>query len=191
MLDPFLRNLTDFESDTNLAFRTKNLFESLDVEQKGTLSFQEFSEGLKGLNLGASIHISEEDWEHLTSGRKLCNADNKLELEGFQKLLNSELRDFLQRQLAQSMSKTAEGTSMAAILSTLKLLLFQDRGDTASPVVSRSQSCGNSSRHSDQAERRQLPSVLSAESSAESSKAAKDTLLSPQVDCSEALHPKS
>jgi len=127
-LDPFLQTLEDFESNKNLSYRIKKVFDALDVHNEKMLSFMDFSEGLKAISIGDQIHVSEEDWNHLTQKGKICNPEGKLELEGFETMIRMELNDYLQRILSSNMIKMQGGSTMTSILSSLKLLLL-DRND--------------------------------------------------------------
>ena len=65
-LDPLLATLSNFSSPSHLSSQISLLFQLMDVDDSGTLSFQEMQEGMEALPLHPRVILSIEDWESLT-----------------------------------------------------------------------------------------------------------------------------
>lgn len=66
-----------FRSSEDLHKTITNLFEKFDVNESGGLSFEQFRHGLSAMDLPTKISFTSDDWEVLTLGGKLLNADGR------------------------------------------------------------------------------------------------------------------
>ena len=57
-LDPLMQVLSHYDSDENLSRRIATLFQVIDVDDSGTLSYAEMFEGLKKMQFSPSIYLS-------------------------------------------------------------------------------------------------------------------------------------
>lgn len=62
----------------DLTARIEALFQSLDVDESGKLSFREMWRGLQKLNFRPRIELTLDDFEALTDGGELCNDKGEL-----------------------------------------------------------------------------------------------------------------
>lgn len=151
-LDPLLEMLAaTYDTTYDLSKRIEQIYTVLDTDNTGPLSFQKVQEGLRKLNVEPRVHMSAEDWVHLTEGFNLH--DGKINLEQFEAMIRVQLSYYVQRQTADAVAMSNGGVELVAMLSALKIILtesdetkritselaYHSRG-TVSPLMSRSTS---------------------------------------------------
>ena len=65
-LDPLLQTLANFSGPHHLTSQISLLFQLMDVDDSGTLTFTEMQRGLESLPLTPPVILSVEDWDSLT-----------------------------------------------------------------------------------------------------------------------------
>ena len=75
----------------------------LDVDESGSLSFDEFALGCSKLRVKPQIRLSPHDWETMTAGIFSEPAQQELELPQFDEMMRHQLKLYVQRQLANAM----------------------------------------------------------------------------------------
>ena len=77
-IDPLLAALAHFDTSEDLAHRIELLFNCLDTDDSGTITFAELAAGLKKLRVNPQVRVSEDDWDVMTCSGTLLNADEEL-----------------------------------------------------------------------------------------------------------------
>ena len=110
-LDPLLASLANFSSPTHLDSQIRLLFQLMDVDDSGSLSFHEMQEGMESLPLSPNVILSIEDWDSLTIGGEALDENQCMTAEAFQTAIRWQLMLYGQRLLAQRMSQAMESDS--------------------------------------------------------------------------------
>jgi voltage-gated sodium channel len=98
-LDPLMEVLVNYRSLDDLFESVNTIFYRIDIDSSGSVSYDEFHEGLPKVvkNIG---NISLEDWYELTdefTQAGMDAADMELDLPSFQRLIFGQLKNFLLR----------------------------------------------------------------------------------------------
>jgi|NorSeaMetagenome_1021524.scaffolds.fasta_scaffold74611_2 Ca2+-binding EF-hand superfamily protein len=80
----------------------RQIFQRLNLDQSGQMSFHDMRDGLKRMPFLKPIRLTEQDFEQITLGRTLCNDEGQLELAQFEALLRREMLLYCHRQLSVS-----------------------------------------------------------------------------------------
>jgi len=125
-LDPLLATLSNFSSPSHLTSQISLLFQLMDVDDSGTLSFQEMQEGMEALPLHPRVILSIEDWESLTLNGSVLDEHQCMDAASFNTAIRWQLMLYGQRLLSQRMAqavktKSDDPTSLFA----MKLCLMQ------------------------------------------------------------------
>ena len=83
---------------------TDELFNVLDVDHSGAISFAEALAGLKRLR----VSINEDEWMQLTAG--ISDGAGTINRKGFATMMQRQLKAFAQRQVVNSMRAEANGS---------------------------------------------------------------------------------
>ena len=110
-LDPLLASLANFSSPTHLDSQIRLLFQLMDVDDSGSLSFHEMQEGMESLPLSPNVILSIEDWDSLTIGGEALDENQCMTAEAFQTAIRWQLMLYGQRLLAQRMSQAIQSDS--------------------------------------------------------------------------------
>ena len=102
-IDPLLAALAHFDTSEDLTERIRLLFRVLDVDESGSLSFDEFALGCSKLRVKPQIRLSPHDWETMTAGIFSEPAQQELDLPQFDEMMRHQLKLYVQRQLANAM----------------------------------------------------------------------------------------
>jgi len=131
-LDPLLHILSTFTTSTDLSARITKIFELIDIEEVGSVSYEDFMYGLRQLSFNPPIHLSYDDFlsmvrdhdANLASGRGgVLNSAGRMEESGFEGLMREQLRHYVQRHTSQAMQgAAASGSAIGHVLFSLKLL---------------------------------------------------------------------
>jgi len=103
-LDPVLHHLAAFQSSEDLSVRIESLFSLLDQDGGGTIAFDEFAAGLRRLKTTPVIKISQDDFQDITLGLKLCGPQGDLTREQFQVVMRHQVRLYVQRLATKAMA---------------------------------------------------------------------------------------
>ena len=82
--DPLLATLANFTGTQHLRSQFDILFTLWDVDDNGSLDFEEVRSGIRKLGYTPSIEISSEDWDQFTLNGALCNESGGINLISFE-----------------------------------------------------------------------------------------------------------
>ncbi|EKX43249.1 hypothetical protein GUITHDRAFT_110665 [Guillardia theta CCMP2712] len=102
-LDPLLPSLMTFTTSEDLTNRISNLYQRLDLDENGSLSFKEFQQGLARLKLKKNIRLSLEDFEALTFDRSLLDDDGELTPKAFEAMIRFQLDEYARRKVGEAL----------------------------------------------------------------------------------------
>eukprot|EP00960_Hanusia_phi_P054203 762572-Hanusia_phi.AAC.2 len=122
-LDPLLASLVHYNTNDDLSERISKLFDYLDKDDSGLLSFKEISNGLRHLDKEHAIHFSYEDFEEITEHFEFCNEDEEISSDNFELIVRAQLKRYVQRRMAATMVEADMDSSKASpVLFVLKQL---------------------------------------------------------------------
>mmetsp|Transcript_2326 Transcript_2326/g.3731 ORF Transcript_2326/g.3731 Transcript_2326/m.3731 type:complete len:904 (+) Transcript_2326:305-3016(+) len=125
-LDPLLEELgKQFNTNRELTSKINRLFEVLDTDMTGSLSFDELNEGLRKLNLKENIMLSKEDFHNVTEGFSLCTRDSEVLPEEFEALMRKQFRIYVQRKISDAINLNNCSSEVESILTALKVVLIE------------------------------------------------------------------
>jgi len=127
ILDPLLAGLAHFDTAEDLTQRIRLLFQVLDSDDSGSLSFRELTDGLKKLRVKPRIELSESHWDEMTLDGSLLNEKKELGLGDFIRMMKHEFKLYVQRQISNAMdvSNPDKEKKTSAILFVMKLFLVR------------------------------------------------------------------
>ena len=120
-IDPILEVLMSCPSRPILYERLSYLFDVMDADGSGAVSFQEMKTGLKkwstkGAKRGQKMMIlSQEEFEHITQGSRF-STDGEMSLEQFQHALELQIRLYVERKMARQMAALAREDPCAHLM---------------------------------------------------------------------------
>ena len=104
-LDPLIGGLLIFANDDDLGRKITEIYERMDVDESGSLSLDELNQGLMHLNLGHKVQLTHDEFWQCAQDGRLLNEEGELEPEGFRRMIVSQLRLFISRQIIQVMGR--------------------------------------------------------------------------------------
>jgi Ca2+-binding EF-hand superfamily protein len=110
-LDPLLATLANFKSSDHLKYQLDILFSLFDVDDNGSLSYDEMRTGIHKFGFKPDIHLSLQDWDDLTLNNTLCNTEGELTRLSFAHAMKLELQEYAQRLLANKMMQSVRSNS--------------------------------------------------------------------------------
>ena len=141
-LDPLLECLMSYESEEDLAFKLRSIFEGMDIDEGGLITYQELYEGLYKMGFQPPIRLSVEEYENLTHGK--CVGQDNLDIEGFSLVMREQLHRLCQRRLGNFIENVhAESGQDAMKMFASKLLMHSlvnqtpgaEAGDQGGPTA--------------------------------------------------------
>mmetsp|Transcript_29609 Transcript_29609/g.69192 ORF Transcript_29609/g.69192 Transcript_29609/m.69192 type:complete len:960 (-) Transcript_29609:170-3049(-) len=93
--------LEHYLSTDELILGISRVFLWADTFNRGAISFNDLKEGLLKLDTTTPILLSQSDWKVLTHDITLLNADNRMSLGSFHRLMNHQLRTHVQWHVAK------------------------------------------------------------------------------------------
>ena len=125
-IDPLLATLMTCRSSEELTRRASDLFDRMDVDRSGALSWQEMSEGLRKMNVKPKINFTEDEFNTITLQQTLCNDEGELDKHAFDRLLRIQLFAYAERNLANSIpSIVKDDLHMGIMTFAIKIILGQ------------------------------------------------------------------
>ena len=126
VLDPLLGALSHFGSHRELTEHIQTLFRILDIDDSKSISYNELKAGLRALKLRPRIILSKDDFDILTQGQKLLNAQGELGPREFEALFRFQINLYVQRFLASNCTRACQENHITGtILCSLKFFLQQ------------------------------------------------------------------
>ncbi|EKX45459.1 hypothetical protein GUITHDRAFT_108723 [Guillardia theta CCMP2712] len=122
-LDPLVLSLMDFGTLEELSSKISQLYQTIDLDDSGSVDLAELNVGLKKLSLDPPVSLTEEEFFYLTDSRKLLNSDGELGLAGFEQIILKQMSNYVHRKVSVALkSETHEFNQNVMLL--LKSLLF-------------------------------------------------------------------
>jgi len=121
-LDPVLDTIAHYGTAEDLTARIEALFQSLDVDESGKLSFREMWRGLQKLNFRPRIELTLDDFEALTDGGELCNDKGELGSTQFEEMIRRQLQRYSQRNLAYALDENEQDQCQGSMKSMMLVL---------------------------------------------------------------------
>ena len=87
-MDPLLSGLAHFDTTEDLTKRIRLLFQVLDSDESGSLSFQELADGLRKFRVKPQIKLLPSDWDAMTLNGTMLNEGKELGLFEFADIHN-------------------------------------------------------------------------------------------------------
>jgi len=126
-LDPLLCFFADhFDTNCDLSTRILHLYQVLDVDQNGTLDFQEIMIGLRKIECSPRINLSLEDLEKYTADAGLDPKHGVLSLKDFEAVMRNQLKEYAQRSITDAMLSSDDNTTSASLASFKMLLIMTE-----------------------------------------------------------------
>ena len=100
-IDPVLHSLISAATQKQLDDKLNVLFDIVDVDESGLISFEEMKMGFLRIAGGIMGILSMEEYEAITRGGEYLDENGELDRENFKLLMNEQLRAYVQRKLAQ------------------------------------------------------------------------------------------
>jgi hypothetical protein len=104
-LDPLLAGLVTFATEQGLLSKIADIYETMDVDEAGSMSREKINAGLKLFSLGGQVQLSSDDWEILSEHGEFLNADGEMGPAGFEAMILNQLRVYTNRKLAMVMNQ--------------------------------------------------------------------------------------
>ena len=125
-LDPLMATLANFQSFSHLNSQIDLLFWLWDVDDNGTINYEEMLEGMAKLNYQETIHLSSDDWEMFTLDGQLLDADGGIDIASFRMAMRYQIADYAQRLLANKMQQAVNGENEhAPVLFAMKMAVME------------------------------------------------------------------
>ena len=125
-LDPLMATLANFQSFSHLNSQIDLLFWLWDVDDNGTINYEEMLEGMAKLNYQETIHLSSDDWEMFTLDGQLLDADGGIDIRSFRMAMRYQIADYAQRLLANKMQQAVNGENEhAPVLFAMKMAVME------------------------------------------------------------------
>jgi Ca2+-binding EF-hand superfamily protein len=105
-LDPLMAGLVTFTTENDLLTKIAAIYETMDVDESGSMSREELNAGLKLFSIGGQVQLSAEDWQ---SFGDCLNNDGEMGPAGFQTMILNQLRMYTNRKLATVMNQSNPG----------------------------------------------------------------------------------
>jgi type II secretory pathway component PulJ len=123
VLDPVTVSLVDYQDAQDLLDKTDAIYDRLDEDCSGGLTFEEFKAGLTRLPCAGNIHFTEDDFEIITEYGRLLHSPAKPEFNKmqFRDMMQNELFRFARRNLANAL-RESEGEEFRQLVLMLKLM---------------------------------------------------------------------
>ena len=90
-LDPLLKKLNEFATPGELTLMIDNLYKVLDIDDNGSVAFEEMRVGLRNIKHDPPMLITHEDWNLLTEHGKLCNEHGELTPHNFRVMFQRQV----------------------------------------------------------------------------------------------------
>ena len=124
-LDPLLECLMSYESEEDLTFKLYSIFQALDIDEGGLITFQELYEGLHKMGFKPPIKLTLEEYDSITHDQKLCVGEGHLDLEGFCAVMREQLKHLCSRRLGNFIDNVREESGQEAMKMFSSKLLLQ------------------------------------------------------------------
>jgi hypothetical protein len=123
-LDALVRGMLDFTNYDDLMRRISNLYNRLDLDDSGAVSLEELNLGLGKLKLSKPVRLSVDEFNLMTNGCTLLNADGELTLAAFEEMMLNQVRSFCHRKVVLAMNRYGADESTKEVIFALKIIML-------------------------------------------------------------------
>jgi hypothetical protein len=135
-----IRGLLGFVEHGDLSARISKVFQRMDLDENGGISFTELNAGLKKLfhKSKAACQLSLEDFEHVTAFGDLTDENDELDLRSFETMVMMQMRQYVNRQICAAIKRTNDDVTAEQMFGIkmimLNLQMLENRFDRAFPA---------------------------------------------------------
>jgi hypothetical protein len=125
-MDPLLERMAHFDDVRRLNIMISALFEAINVDNMERIGFDELQYGLRMMNITPPICIVADDYDHLTSNKKLQSPDGRIDAKQFNMMLKNAIELYVMRRMnhaVESIRNTQDDEERGVMLMTLKYIL--------------------------------------------------------------------
>ena len=123
-LDPLLAELVHIDTLHQLNLQLSTLFQLLDVDESGELSFDEMQLGLQAFELRPRIQMSAEDFRQITLDGTLLNAEGCLTSELFVEMMCLQMRDYIGRQMCKQSNLPQNSRAVSSLFAGVNFMMM-------------------------------------------------------------------
>jgi hypothetical protein len=110
-LDPIISSFASFHSEEHLGYMITRMFEYLDVDASGSITFEEMKMGIEKLDMQPKLKMTREDFDEFTRDRKYVDDDGCISREGFDECMRQELKGYAFRIATHQMNQALKNDS--------------------------------------------------------------------------------
>jgi hypothetical protein len=125
-MDPLLERMAHFDDVRRLNIMISALFEAINVDNMERIGFDELQYGLRMLNITPPICIVADDYDHLTSNKKLQSPDGRIDAKQFNMMLKNAIELYVMRRMnhaVETIRNIQDDEERGVMLMTLKYIL--------------------------------------------------------------------
>ena len=104
-LDPLISTFSTFTSEEELATMIERMFEYLDVDASGSISYEEMQEGLERLPMDPALQFTFEDYQEFTRGLAFTDERQNISKGKFIECMLMEMKGYAFRNAAHQMEQ--------------------------------------------------------------------------------------
>jgi hypothetical protein len=104
-MDPVVSTFANFHSEEHLTYMISRLFESLDVDDQGFITYEDMRNGLQKLDIEPRIKLSAEDFDEFTRHREYVDISGYVSRDNFEKCMRLELKRYAFRIATHQMNE--------------------------------------------------------------------------------------
>ena len=104
-LDPLISTFTTFHSEEQLVHMIDRMFEYLDVDASGSISYDEMKSGLEKLHMEPALRITYEDYEEFTRNLTYADENGDITKAGFLECMLLEMKGYAFRNASHQMDQ--------------------------------------------------------------------------------------
>ena len=125
-LDPLMATLANFKSPQHFKSQLDLLFCLWDVDDNGTVDFDEVKSGIQKLGYEPAIKLSSDDWDDINMHGLLLDANGEINNQSFELAMRFQLADYSQRLLSNKMMQSVKGgNEFAPVLFSIKMAILE------------------------------------------------------------------
>jgi len=121
-LDELTKMLVTFEDAEQLTFKISEIYDRLDEDDSGGLTFEEFSSAVKSIK--RNIHMTKDDFDVITDSGRLLGSTDEFNAQQFQEMMKGELKRYSKREINNVLSVSGDESFRSLIL-MLKILQME------------------------------------------------------------------
>jgi len=104
-LDPLISTFTTFHSEEQLVYMIDRMYEYLDIDASGSISFEEMKSGLEKLPMEPALRFTHEDYEEFTRNLTYADENGDITKAGFLDCMLLEMKGYAFRNASHQMAQ--------------------------------------------------------------------------------------